>query len=233
MRGGPPQEYRNIPDLYGLTIAARGGTTETKTCTDCHLSKHNDNNAIMAQLLMQGTNFVNFIGTYCWVAEGEEGFEAVEVTERDEPQAVIGSTLHEIAFPDDFREFVEKGRVLEHAHEHPGKDIIQQIFQPFRKPEILQVQARGEYLYAACGRIWSARVRHRLHRRKGFSERDHNRARFADRPAILRSHDVLHRGGRADHDRARSHAHSASREQRASHQWAVCAFLCARSRTRD
>ena len=38
------------------------GTYETKMCSDCHLSKENDNNAIMAQLLMQGTNFVNFIG---------------------------------------------------------------------------------------------------------------------------------------------------------------------------
>ena len=28
--------------------------TETKTCTDCHLSKKNDNNAIMAQLLLHG-----------------------------------------------------------------------------------------------------------------------------------------------------------------------------------
>ncbi|MGZ5819378.1 MAG: multiheme c-type cytochrome, partial [Burkholderiaceae bacterium] len=35
---------------------------ETKTCSDCHVSKNNDNNAIMAQLLLQGTNFVNFVG---------------------------------------------------------------------------------------------------------------------------------------------------------------------------
>src|SRR4029079_450026 len=135
------------------------------------LSKQNDNNAIMAQLLMQGTNFVNFIGKYCWVAEGEEGLEAVEVTEREEPQAVIGSTLHEIAFPDDFREFEEKGRVLEHAEEHPGKDIIQQIFQPFRKPEILQVQARGEYLYAACGQYGLRVFDIAFVDDKGFSER--------------------------------------------------------------
>ncbi len=67
------------------------GTTETKMCTDCHVSKNHDNNAIMAQLLMQGTNYVNFIGRYCWVAAGDRGLAAVEVTERDEPQAVIGS----------------------------------------------------------------------------------------------------------------------------------------------
>src|SRR3546814_18218860 len=36
--------------------------TETKTCTDCHLSAKDDNNAIMAQLLLLGTNYVNFVG---------------------------------------------------------------------------------------------------------------------------------------------------------------------------
>ena len=73
--------------------------TETKTCTDCHLSEANDNNAIMAQLLLQGTNFVNFVGFNAWVGV-DGGFEAVQVTEWDEPQAVIGSYLHRYAYPD-------------------------------------------------------------------------------------------------------------------------------------
>ena len=47
--------------------------TETKTCSDCHVSEANDNNAIMAQLLMQGTNYMNFIGRFCWVAGGRDG----------------------------------------------------------------------------------------------------------------------------------------------------------------
>ncbi len=42
--------------------------TETKTCTDCHLAR-NDNNAIMAQLLLHGTNFVNFVGFNAWVGD--------------------------------------------------------------------------------------------------------------------------------------------------------------------
>ena len=125
----------------------------------------------MAQLLMQGTNYVNFIGRYCWVAAGEHGFDAVVVTERDEPQAVIGSTLHKLAFPDYFEKHVEHGRELEHAHEHPGMDIGEQLLHPFAEAEILQVQARGEYLYAACGegglRVFDiAFIDH-----KGFSER--------------------------------------------------------------
>src|SRR5262249_21762658 len=124
---------------------------ETKLCTDCHVSKANDNNAIMAQLLMHGTNYVNFMGRYCWIAAGEHGLEAVVVTERDEPQAVIGSTLHQMAFPDYFRRHVEHNRELRWAHEHPGRDIAEQLLHPLRKPEILMVQPRGEYLYAACG----------------------------------------------------------------------------------
>jgi hypothetical protein len=127
------------------------GASETKSCTDCHLSKENDNNAIMAQLLMQGTNYTNFMGKYCWVAAGEHGFEAVVVTEQDEPQAVIGSSLHRIAYPERYKEHVERGLEIEHAHEHPGRDILDQLRFPLQKPEILQVQARGEYLYAACG----------------------------------------------------------------------------------
>lgn len=134
----------NVPH----TVRGRG---ETKMCSDCHVSQHNDNNAIMAQLLMHGTNYLNFIGRYCWVAAGGHGFEGVVVTEREEPQAVIGSRLHELAYPDFFRKHLEKGGFLQHAHEHPGKDVAETICHPFTKSEVLMVQNRGEYLYAACG----------------------------------------------------------------------------------
>ena len=77
-------------------------TKETRGCVDCHLSEKNDNNAFLAMTFMQGTNFYNWIGRYCYVATGKEGFEAVVVTERDEPQAVIGSYLHKLAFPEEF-----------------------------------------------------------------------------------------------------------------------------------
>jgi hypothetical protein len=53
----------------------------------------------MAQLLLQGTNFVNFVGLHAWVGM-EDGFEAVRVTEWEEPQAVLGSYLHRYAYPD-------------------------------------------------------------------------------------------------------------------------------------
>src|SRR3989442_12044080 len=43
---------------------------ETKTCSDCHVSHANDNNACMAQVILQGTNFLNFMGRYIYLAEG-------------------------------------------------------------------------------------------------------------------------------------------------------------------
>jgi hypothetical protein len=150
VRGGPPVIREPTDPNHGrprTAGAALPGHGDTKSCTDCHLSRDEDNNAIMAQLMMQGTNFVNFIGRYCWVAAGEHGLAAVVVTERDEPQAVMGSTLHRLAFPDEYKHHVDRGRELVHAHEHSGRDVSERI----RRPEILSIQARGEYLYAACG----------------------------------------------------------------------------------
>ena len=86
--------------------------TETKTCTDCHISKDNDNNAIMAQLLALGTNFVNFVGYNAYVG-GEGEISGITVTEWNEPQAVIGSYLHRYAYPDDFAAHEKNERVLE------------------------------------------------------------------------------------------------------------------------
>src|SRR4029434_5291454 len=119
-------------------------------CTDCHLSNKNDNNAWMAQLLMQGTNYMNLIGRYTWIATGEHGIYSTIVTEREEPQAVIGSTLHKYAFPDYYAKHLARGGKLEHFHEHPGRDISDGP-KVLQKTEVLSVQARGEYLYAACG----------------------------------------------------------------------------------
>jgi hypothetical protein len=127
------------------------GRDATKQCTDCHVSKNNDNNALMAQLLMHGTNYLNFMGRNCWIAEGDRGLEAVVVTELVEPQAVIGSTLHHLAFPDFFEEHLKHRRELRHAHRHTGRDIMGQLFLPLRKEPVLAVQQRGEYVYAACG----------------------------------------------------------------------------------
>ncbi len=113
-------------------------TTETKDCDDCHVSQANDNNAIMAQLLLQGTNFINFVGFNAWVGT-EASVTAVQVTEWDEPQAVIGSYLQRYAYPDYFARHLKNARRLENAQSHAAGTVG-------------CLQARGEYLYAADGR---------------------------------------------------------------------------------
>jgi hypothetical protein len=130
---------------------------ETKQCTDCHVAKDGDNNAIMAQLLMQGTHAVNFIGRYAWVAEGDHGLQAVAVTEHDEPQAVIGSRLQQVAYPDNFAKHLSNGSQLTEAYGHSGT--------------VLDLQLRGEYLYAACGSNGFIAYDVANIDNKGFSER--------------------------------------------------------------
>ncbi len=131
---------------------------ETQTCSDCHVSREKDNNAWLAQVMLQGTNFVNFMGRYVYVAAGH-ALEAVAVTEHTEPQAVYGSTLHGLAYKRNFENFVGGGRKLKEYYENKGR------------PEVLQVQVRGEYAYVAAGkgglRVYDvAQIDH-----KGFSER--------------------------------------------------------------
>ena len=131
---------------------------ETQGCSDCHVSKDRDNNAWLAQVLLQGTNFVNFMGRYIYIAAGES-LDAVAVTEHAEPQAVYGSNLHKLAFKDDYEKFVKDGRELKEVYENKGR------------PEALQVQVRGEYAYVAAGkgglRVYDiAQID-----QKGFSER--------------------------------------------------------------
>jgi hypothetical protein len=112
---------------------------ETKTCTSCHVSQEGDNNAWMAQILMQGTNLVNDMGRFVYVAEGNKGLQAIVVAERDDPPAVLGSDLHKLAYPEDYKELVEKHhRELDEADHHAGN--------------VLDLQLRGEYLYAALGK---------------------------------------------------------------------------------
>jgi hypothetical protein len=111
--------------------------TETKKCEDCHLSKNEDNNAIMANLLMYGTRFFDLLGHFAYVG-GEEHVTGVQVTEWEEPQAVLGSYLHRYAYPDFFAEHQERSGALEHGYEHgTGKSSC--------------VQMRAEYLFVSEG----------------------------------------------------------------------------------
>jgi len=122
------------------------------------VSEKNNNNAWLAQLLLQGTNFVNFMGRYVYIA-ADDALEVVVVTEQTEPQAVFGSTLHKIAYPSNYERFTRGGSELKTFYEHVGN------------PRVLQVQLRGEYAYVAAGegglRVYDvAQID-----QKGFSER--------------------------------------------------------------
>ncbi len=136
--------------------------TETKTCTDCHLSADSDNNAIMAQLLLLGTNFVNFVGMHAYT--GLDGaIEAIRVTEWEEPQAVFGSYLQKYAYPDYYEAHVERNE-RELINWTRGKTFGEGLSgETGALEEIANVtqdaggavnclQVRGEYLFAAEGK---------------------------------------------------------------------------------
>ena len=142
---------RAIAYKQQLTVAANGmngqcfnthfahtvRTKETRQCSDCHVGENDDNNAWLAQTYLMGTNYVNFFGMYAYVGEASGGLEAVKITEWPEPQAIIGSNLHRMAFPDEYAAHERHGRELTEAHHHGGN--------------VLSLEQRGEYLYTANG----------------------------------------------------------------------------------
>jgi hypothetical protein len=164
-------------------------TTETKQCADCHVSSAGDNNAVMAQLLLLGTNFVNFLGWNAWVG-GEDEITASQVTEWDEPQAVIGSYLHEHAYPDWYRDHQGRGRELTRLTPgtldgDPGwvrglREFFQGDFfggaiydgaYGHHAGRVGCLQLRGEDLYTAEGRKGMRAYDVQAIGNKGFSER--------------------------------------------------------------
>jgi hypothetical protein len=155
-------------------------TQETKTCTDCHVSQAEDNNAILAQTMLLGTNFVNFVGVNAWTGL-ERGIEAVRVTEWNEPQAVIGSYLHKYAYPDYYRLHVEqnhrelKNWVRGTTLDKKGSGETNPI-EEFRNPthptpdRVGCLQLRGEYLFVAEGKAGFRTYDVAAIGDKGFSE---------------------------------------------------------------
>jgi hypothetical protein len=133
------------------------GKGTTKTCTDCHLSTANDNNAWMASLLGFGTGSVNFFGTYAWVG-GEDEINAVVWTERDEPQAPIGSSFQKYAYSDNYQKHLNNKRELKEAYEHHSKVVN-------------DLTVRAEYLYTANGEEGLEVYDIANIDQKGFSER--------------------------------------------------------------
>jgi hypothetical protein len=111
---------------------------ETRTCSDCHVSAKGDNNAWLASTLLLGSNQVNFMGRYIYVAEAKAGLSATLVAEETEPQAVFGSHLQSIAYPNNYARHRERALKLIESHAH-------------RVNESNQVQMYGEFLLSAGG----------------------------------------------------------------------------------
>ena len=143
------------------------GKGTTKSCTDCHLAKANDNNAWMTQLLGFGTGTVNFFGRYAWVG-GEDALYGVIWTEPEEPQAPVGSHFHKIAYPRNWQAHVDRGRILKPVDEGGSTERI--AFEHHAK-EINDITLRSEYVYTANGTAGFEVFDVANIDQKGFSER--------------------------------------------------------------
>jgi hypothetical protein len=97
-RSAPPASRARPSRRISRTRCERPRPRPAPTAT----SRRDDNNAIMAQLLLLGDQFRQLRRPQRLVGL-EGGFEAVRVTEWDEPQAVIGSYLQRFAYPDFWR----------------------------------------------------------------------------------------------------------------------------------
>ena len=98
--------------------------------------RKNDNNAL-AGLLLQGTNFVNFMGRYVYIA-ADHALEVVVATERDEPQAVMAARFRRL-------------RIRRTTGSSRGGSELKTFYEHVGNPRVLQVQLRGEYAYVAAG----------------------------------------------------------------------------------
>ena len=125
----------------------------------------------MAQLLMQGTDYVNFIGRYCWVAAGEHGLAAWSSPSATSRRRSSAATLHQLAFPDYFQKHVERGGKLEHAHEHPGSDIGERLAPSAAQARGPRRAGARRVPLAACGEDGLRVFDIAFIDNKGFSER--------------------------------------------------------------
>lgn len=112
--------------------------TETRECSSCHISEDNNNNSWLASALGMGTNMINFIGEFAYVAVEKDGIQAVKVTEGKEPQPVIGSNFHSILHPESSAKFIKNGRRLQTAHRADSDNAR-------------NLATRGEFVFVADG----------------------------------------------------------------------------------
>ena len=133
---------------------------ETKTCTECHVSVNNDNNAVVAKMYGFGVHSVDFIGRYVYVGERDKGFEAHRVTCQEEfPEPVIGSDMHRLMNPETYDVHVAHGGIVDYknlglakAHRDPdcSDDPDGWVVRHLTK-DCRSLQRYGEFLLVADG----------------------------------------------------------------------------------
>ena len=174
--------------------------------------KNNDNNAIMAQLLMQGTNYVNFIGRYCWVAAGEHGLYG---RRRHRAGRAAGRHRQHAARAGVPRALRGARRARPRAGARPRASRARHrraaAAAAARKPRCSHVQARGEYLYAACGEGGLRVFDIAFIDDKGFSERITTAPVSPLGQQFYVPTKYADARRRADDDRARPDAHARAR----------------------
>jgi hypothetical protein len=133
---------------------------ETKTCTECHVSVNNDNNAVVAKMYGFGVRSVDFVGRYVYVGECEKGFEAHRVTCQEEfPEPLIGSELHRLVNPDSYNVHVSHGGVVDyknlgqsrHRRDPESPDDPDGWVVCHRTKDCRSLQRYGEFLLVADG----------------------------------------------------------------------------------
>ena len=171
-----PSPLKAFPDRpSALSFLTPCAPKKHKQCTDCHVSAADDNNAWLAQVLLQGTGFMNFEGRYIYVATGKGGYHAIAVAEHEEPASIFGSDFHTSPIPTDYEKFVRGGSRLRQSYGHARQS------SRFASP--------GEYLTpqwekAACASSTSPTSMTRI-----FRAHNH-RPRIAARPAFLRKDQI-------------------------------------------
>ena len=151
----------------------------------------------------------------------------VVVTEQDEPQAVIGSTLHELAFPDFFQKHVQqRPQAASTPTSTPAGTSATSCCIRSARPDILQVQPRGEYLYAACGGDGLRVFDIAFIDNKVVLRADHHGPGVAARASSsIVQDEVRRRRRRAVHDGARSDPQATAGEQGARRCTAVYGYI--------
>ena len=146
-------------------------TTETKTCTDCHVSAGGDNNAVMSQLLLLGTNFVNFMGRFVFVAHRRRRRRSGG---RDRDGGAAGGDRQRPAQARVSRSSTPRTRTRRSADDR--RSIM-------RSTNALGVQVRGEYRLHRRRRGGFKVVRHRADQPEGLlrEDRDARRCRRSAR----------------------------------------------------